>query len=199
MTYIYTIASLNINGIANDTRIRILENFFWSDDSDIAMLQEVTGSQLDSICRYTKQVNIGTERRRTAILARDGLILTDVSCLPSGRGIVAMYNGTRLINIYAPLHAERKQEREWFYNVDVPYLHPATEADIIISGVFNCVLSHTDATDHGNNSRALENLVTGLGLSDVGEMASSRPMFIHYTSTRSSSLHRTYISPTLRR
>ena len=87
MTYIYIIASLNIYGIANDTRIRMLEVFLWTNDIDIAMLQEVTGPQLDSICRYTKHVNIGTERRGTAILARDGLILTDVRCLPSGRGI----------------------------------------------------------------------------------------------------------------
>ena len=133
------------------------------------MLQEVTGPQLDSIYRYTKHVNRGTERRGTAIVARDGLVLTDVRYLPSGRGITAMYNGTRLINIYAPSDAERKQEREWFYNVYVPYLQPVTETDIIFAGVFNCVLSQNDATGHRNNSRAFENLVTGLGLSDVGK------------------------------
>ena len=94
-----------------------------------------------------------------------------------------MYNGTRLINIYTPSDAERKEEREWYYNVYVPYLHPATETDITFAGNFNCVLSHTDATGHRKNSRALENLVTVLCLSDVGEMTSSRPMFTHYTPT----------------
>ena len=121
------------------------------------MLQEVTGPQLDSICRYTKHVNRGTERRGTAIVARDGLILTDVRCLPSGRGIARMYNGTRLINIYSRSDADRKEEREWFYNVDVPYLKPATETYIIFAGDFNCVLSHTDVTGHRKYSRALEN------------------------------------------
>ena len=48
MTYIYTVASLNINGIANGIRIRMLEDFLWTNDIDIALLQEVTGSQLDS-------------------------------------------------------------------------------------------------------------------------------------------------------
>jgi len=153
MTYKHTAASLNINGIANDTRIRMLEEFLGTNDTDIAMLQEVTGPQLDFIRRYTKHVNIETERRGTAILARDGLILTDVT---SGRGIAAMYNGIRLINVYAPSGAESKQEREWFYNADVPYLLPATERDIILAGDFNCVLSHTDATGHRNNSRALK-------------------------------------------
>jgi len=90
MIYIYTVASLNINGFANDKRIRMLEDFLWTNDIDIALLQEVTGPQMDSIRRYTKHVNIGIERRGTAILAKDGIILTDVRCLPSGRGIAAM-------------------------------------------------------------------------------------------------------------
>ena len=89
----------------------MLEEFLWTNDIDIAMLQEVTGPQLDSTRPYTKLVNIGTERRGKAILSRDGLILTDVRCPPSGRGIAAMYNGTRLINIYALSGVERKQER----------------------------------------------------------------------------------------
>ena len=41
--------------------------------------------------------------------------------------------------------------------------------------------------------------MTGLGLSDVGEMTSLRPIFTHYPPTRSSRLQRTNISPTLRR
>ena len=112
MTYIYRVASLNIDGIANDTRIRMLTDCLWTNDIDIALLQEVTGPQLDSIRRYTKHVNIGTDRRGTAILTKGGLILTDVRCLPSGRGMAAMYNKTCLVNIYAPSGAERKQEGE---------------------------------------------------------------------------------------
>jgi len=51
MTYIHTVAFLNISGIANDTRIGMLEDFLWTNDIDIALLQEVTGPQLDSIRR----------------------------------------------------------------------------------------------------------------------------------------------------
>jgi len=72
------------------------------------------------------------------------------------------------------------------------------ESDIIFAGDFNCVLSHTDATGHRNNSRALENLVTGFVLSDVAEMTSARRMFTHYTPTGALRLERIYISPTLR-
>ena len=73
------------------------------------------------------------------------------------------------------------------------------ESGIIIAGDFNCVVSHTDATAHRNNSRALENLVIGIVPPDVGEMTSARPMFTHYTPTGVSRLDRIYISPTLQR
>jgi exonuclease III len=76
VTHTYTVASLNINGIANHTRIKILEDFFWTQDIDIALLQEVTCLQLDSVRRYTQHINVGTEKRGTAILAKDGIMLT---------------------------------------------------------------------------------------------------------------------------
>ena len=49
MTHTYTVATLNINGIANYTRIKMLEDFLWTHDIDIALLQEVTCPQLDSV------------------------------------------------------------------------------------------------------------------------------------------------------
>jgi len=51
MTHTYTVATLNINGIENHTRIKMLENFLWTHDIDIALLQEVTCPQLDSVRR----------------------------------------------------------------------------------------------------------------------------------------------------
>jgi len=97
--------------------------------------------------------------------------------------MAAMYNGTFLVNIYAPSGAERKQEREGFYSVDIPYLLPATKTDVILAGDFNCTLSHSDATGQRNCIRALDSLVTGLGLYDVGGTTSTRPMFTYYTPT----------------
>ena len=51
MRHTYTVASLNINGIANHTRIKMLEDFLWTHDIDIALLQEVTCPQLCSVVR----------------------------------------------------------------------------------------------------------------------------------------------------
>ena len=80
----------------------MLEDVLWKHDIDIALLQEVTCSQWDSIRGYTKHINVGEDKRGTAILAIDGIMLTDIRCHPLGRGINARYNGICVINIYTP-------------------------------------------------------------------------------------------------
>jgi hypothetical protein len=177
----------------------MLQDFLWTQEIDIALLQAVTCSQLDSVRRYTQHINVGTEKRGTAILAKDGIMLTDIRCLPSGRGITARYNGISLINIYAPSGFERKQERESFYNTDLSYLLPGYHTDIILAGDFNCMLSHSDVTGQRNYSRALDKLVTGLRLHDIEEQNSAPPSFTHYTPRGAYRLHRIYISNMLQR
>jgi exonuclease III len=100
----------------------MLEDFLCT--QDIALLQEVTCPHLDSVRRYTQHINVGIEKRGTAILAKDGIMLTDIKCLPSGRGINARYNRISLIDVYVPSGSERKQERKYFYNTDHTY-YPA--------------------------------------------------------------------------
>jgi exonuclease III len=116
MANICIVASININGIANNTLIRMLEEFLWTHDIELALLQEVTGLQMNSIRRYTKHINLGVEKRGIGILAKEGINPTDIRRLPSGRGMATNFHGTCLINLYAPLGAEKKQERESFYN-----------------------------------------------------------------------------------
>jgi exonuclease III len=83
------VVSLFINGITNQTRTKMLEEFLGAQDIDIALLQEVTCPHLDLTHRYTQHINVGTEKRGTAILVKDGIMLTEIRCLPSGRGITA--------------------------------------------------------------------------------------------------------------
>jgi len=59
------------------------------------------------------------------------------------------YEGIRIINIYAPSGAEKRREREAFYNTEVPTLLPPIPAEILLAGDFNCVLSQADNTGHG--------------------------------------------------
>jgi hypothetical protein len=70
---------------------------------------------------------------------------------------------------HMPLRAQRKKEREKFYNNDLPYLLLGYHTELNLAGDFNCALSHSDATGQRNYSRVLDKLVTGFGLYDVGE------------------------------
>jgi len=112
MPYIYKIATLNFNAISSVNRIHLLGNFLSQQDIDIALLQEVTNTNLTCIRNYTVHDNIGTVERGTAILSKTGITITDVTRIPSGRGIAANRFGTRIVNIYAPSGAEKKKRKE---------------------------------------------------------------------------------------
>ena len=75
-----------------------------------------------NIGEYETHHNIGSSMRGTAILVKDGITLTNVTKLPSGRTIAAEYRGTLLINIYAPFGTVKRHEREYFFNNELPYL-----------------------------------------------------------------------------
>jgi exonuclease III len=63
-----------------------------------------------------------------------GLVLSDIKRLPSRRGIAPNYNGVWIINIYAPSGAEKKNERESFYNKDMTTLLPSTHTEMLLAG-----------------------------------------------------------------
>jgi endonuclease/exonuclease/phosphatase family metal-dependent hydrolase len=109
----------------------------------------------------------------------------------------ATYNGTRVINIYA-LSGSGRQERESFYNTDVPLLLPITQTNLILAGDFNCVLSQADATGQRDYSKALGNLVYGRGLVVVGNM-STKPGLTHYTPMGAFHLDHVYVNTALLR
>ena len=78
----------------------MLENVLRVHDIDILFAQEVTSPETTNIGGYETHHNIGSSMRGTAILAKEGITLTNVTKLPSGRAIAAEYRGTLLINIY---------------------------------------------------------------------------------------------------
>ena len=69
------------------TRMRMLNEFCITQDIDILLLQEVTHTNFDCILHRNKYINVGTDRRVTAILTKDYITLTNINKLPSGRGI----------------------------------------------------------------------------------------------------------------
>ena len=155
-------ARLNINAISSNTRLQILEDFLRRQYIDFALLQQVSHTALNTIRRYTVHMNIGTDRRGTAVLAKDGLALLNVQRLPSGRRMSASFHGIFIVNIYAPSGAERRQEREAFYNTEVVQLIPSSSTAMRLAGDFNCVITNDDCTGQRNYSRALARLMQGL-------------------------------------
>jgi len=70
-------------------------------------LQDVTQPNLDTLRGYVAQTNVAINGRGTAIVTRENILLTNVVGIPSGRGIAAELQGVWLVNIYAPLGAEK--------------------------------------------------------------------------------------------
>jgi exonuclease III len=159
----------------------MLEDFLIKHEIDILFLQEVTQPVFDNLRGYTAYNNTEKTRRGTAILAINHLTLTNILRLPTGRGLAADFQGVWLVNIYAPSGAEKRQEREDFFNFVLPYLLQATPNTVILGGDFNCVLAKADVTGHLNFSRALNSLVKGYNLVDMWTTAPERGVYTYYT------------------
>jgi exonuclease III len=159
----------------------MLDDFLRNQDIDIALLQEVTHSNFTFLRRYEAHTNVGTANRGTAILAKEGITLTNITRLPTGRGITAYFEGIRIINIYAPSGAGKRREREAFFNVDMISLLPSAPTEFVLAGDFNCVLLQTDSTGQGNLSKTLEKLVRGLSLQEACDSQQLRHKYTHYT------------------
>jgi len=65
---------------------------------------------------YEAHYNMGTSRRGTAIVAREGIELENIIRLPSGGAIGARFRDTWIMNIYAPSGTAKRHEREHFYS-----------------------------------------------------------------------------------
>jgi exonuclease III len=124
--------TLIINGCTSWTRSRMLSGFVHRHEIDILLLQEVSTKEVSRIARYTTHLNAGDAGRGTAILAKEGLELTRVIRLPSGRGLTAVCTSIGFVNIYAPSGTSQRQARETFYNVDLPYLLGFLPPDVIL-------------------------------------------------------------------
>jgi hypothetical protein len=68
---------------------------------------------------------------------KEGIKVTCLKRLPTGRGIAAKLNESWIVIIYAPSEVEKKQEREHFYNKDLTHIIPMTYTDRIKAGDCN--------------------------------------------------------------
>jgi exonuclease III len=81
MSRTYTVFTLNIAGMSSPTRVGILNDFCRHHKFDIMLLQEVTHEEVAACAGYTARVNVGTDRRGTAILMRQQFTLDRIDAL----------------------------------------------------------------------------------------------------------------------
>jgi exonuclease III len=158
MPFIIKLMTLNINAITSDTKVKMLEGLLRQQEIDIVLLQETTTTKLNNTRGYNAIINDGTEKRGTAIMIREGITITDFKRIPSGRGKAVNHNGIRIINVYAPSGTEKRNERKYIFNTELPHILPTTTTDMIIAGDFKCIVDGTERTRSTNYSRALKKI-----------------------------------------
>jgi exonuclease III len=142
---VFKFATLNINVLASRTKVEMLQDFLRRKEIDILFLQEVAHSTIDALrscMTYTSLVPAG---RGTAMVTRNEITITDITRLPSGRGIAAEYRGIWLVKVYAKSGTAKRHARERFYNNELPYLLRASSSNMIVRGNFKRVLNHKTA------------------------------------------------------
>ena len=197
MSYIYKLATLNIQGISSETRLQMLNQFLHVQGIHIALLQEITMHQLYGMSQYNVYMNRGTEGRGTAILTKEDLEVKNILRLPTGRGMAAEINGTWIINIHAPSGAGKRTEREHFFTHEVTALMPPVRREIILAGDFNAIIDKYDNTSQNNIRRALKTLISGCALSDVWETTQNRHGYTYYANKTASRIDRIYVTQRL--
>jgi hypothetical protein len=68
-------------------------------------------------------------------MTREVISLENVTMLPSGCAIAAQFREIWIINVYTPSGTARKQDREKFYNNEVPYILATAETHICWVGI----------------------------------------------------------------
>jgi exonuclease III len=186
----YGIATLNINGIAARHRIRMLEDFFHTQDIDVLCVQELTNVNIQAVRQYMAHLNIGGGGRGTAILVKEAHILGNIRRLPSGRGMMTTFNG---VDIAKFMHRRaRGGGRRGILQFRRASALGNPPTSLLLAGDFNCVLTANDCTGSPNVSRTLTNLIKGLAMVDTWEQQHGNRRYAHYTALRASRIDSIY-------
>lgn len=198
-SFSYTIATININTIASQTKLNAFHNFVRTLNIDILLLQEVEDKDM-VIPGYNVVTNVDYSRRGTAIAVKQHITISHIERSLDTRLIVLRVNNSvTLCNVYAPSGTQQRSQREYFFNNTLSYyLREATE-HIVLGGDFNSVINARDATGNSNFSTALRFTVQQLQLVDVWDSLNNSQMGHTYITHNSSSrLDRIYVSTGLR-
>ena len=102
MSHNLRIASINISGIRNESRRKLIFDFCKGNNLDIIGLQEVTFSTSPILeAEYVLISNPGPRKIGTAVLVKRGLQIEDILMDPDGRVTSVSINNNTYIVIYA--------------------------------------------------------------------------------------------------
>lgn len=187
------IATANFNGSSSPTKLYALQRFLYDYEIDILFLQEVTFTDFSSLRNYTAHVNLGTDRRGTALITKPGIDLQSLERLPSGRVISGVYQNFGFLNIYAPSGSNKRKEREDFFRMDLPYFLRHLPRQYLLGGDFNCVLRPEDCTGSYRPSASLQKLTTSLHMKDALLCANQPATYTYVSGNSASRLDRFYL------
>lgn len=192
----YKVATLNINNVQSSQNLQLIKDWLYTVEIDICLLQEVSRIPLEEIHGYNVVGNSGAlADRGTAILCKEGIILTEVTLLEDGRGVAATLNDMRIVNIYAPSGSSQRVRRAEFFKTAILPLFQAHYSSVLLAGDFNCVLHPKDQTPNASTSLELQQLISDLALLDTWEhQFGQRRGYTHITSHSASRIDRIYIS-----
>ena len=85
-----------------------------------------------------------------------------------------------------------KQERERFFNSELPYLLTGETGHMLLGEDLNCVLESSDTTGGFTYSRALAELVHGLALTGTWQGNPTRKIYTQYSASGATWIDRIY-------
>ena len=120
---------------------------------------------------FTVLSNQGPNNLGTTLILKRNLALTDVVKQPEGRIIRADVGDMTVINIYASVGSDKREERAHFFREILPAYITSAKYPIILFGDLNAVEEVADKTRKANASalvcKALVDLISAFRLVDV--------------------------------
>ena len=143
MSHNLRIASINISGIRNESRRKLIFDFCKGNNLDIIGLQEVTFSTSPILeAEYVLISNPGPRKIGTAVLVKRGLQIEDILMDPDGRVTSVSINNNTYIVIYAPSGRSARGERTILFTETIPAYVLQAQTHFVMMGDLNSVDSH---------------------------------------------------------
>lgn len=165
------IITLNINGIKTNTKQDFLNQFLSLNKPDILALQETNINEFRTLhVGYNIIINNNIENYKsgTIIIYKKDLEMTSIEKAEDGRIIRANFKDFIIVNIYAPTHNEKAENRHLFFLHTLPKFLKASDQNLILLGDFNSIIDSRDREGLRKKiNYQLKNLIEKLNLIDA--------------------------------